>query len=370
MSGAGCAVRLTCDNRTLYSAAVSDRREAGRPEKRIWDAPVPYLRLSRRAASYVTDKLVAAGVKFSRVYREKLPWPFFRPLPASPRENKNLDLLLPSVASGSVAPGAFSIAPLGKEDKLMLHHRRFPNVVFGASLRPESAALAIMVLLLFLLFVFLFMTLTAPPVQAQTFKVIYNFTGGQDGAVPYTGLTMDQAGNFYGTTLGGGSAGNGTVFRLSRKGSGWVLTPLYSFQGGTDGAIAYARVVFGPDGSLYGTTAGGGYYVGSCADFGCGTVYNLKPAATVPPAALSPWEETVLYRFSDGSDGASPGTGNLVFDQAGNLYGTTTKGGSQGVNCASYCGTIYELTLSKGSWTESVLYAFTNSADGERLGAA
>ena len=250
----------------------------------------------------------------------------------------------------------------------MLHHRRFPNVVFGASLRPESAALAIMVLLLFLLFVFLFMTLTAQPVQAQTYKVIYNFTGGQDGAVPYTGLTMDRAGNFYGTTLNGGSTGNGTVFRLSRKGSGWVLTPLYSFQGGTDGAYPYARVVFGPDGSLYGTTGGGGYYVGDCASSGCGTVYKLSVPPTVSPAALSPWRETVLSRFSDGSDGGGPGTGSLAFDQAGNIYGTTTQGGSyEGMNCASAgCGTIFELTPSNGGWTKSVLYSFTDGSDGMR----
>ena len=161
--------------------------------------------------------------------------------------------------------------------------------------------------------VFTVMIIATQAAQAQTYKVLYNFTGGLDGAGPYTGLTMDQAGNFYGTTLGGGSAGNGTVFRLSRKGSSWVLTPLYSFQGGTDGAAAYARVVFGPDGSLYGTTLGGGYYCGNCANGGCGIVFNLKPPATVPPAALSPWKETVLYRFSGGSDGGAPGTGNLAF---------------------------------------------------------
>jgi hypothetical protein len=99
-------------------------------------------------------------------------------------------------------------------------------------------------------------------VQAQTFKVIHDFTGGQDGANPYGGLTTDQAGNLYGTTWAGGYTGGncvvrgtcGTVFKLSKKGSGWVFTPLYNFQGVPDGANPGARVIFGPDGSLYGTT--------------------------------------------------------------------------------------------------------------------
>ena len=87
-----------------------------------------------------------------------------------------------------------------------MHHKgRFPNVMFGANLRPDSAALAI--LLLLLIFVLLFMTLTAQPVQAQTYKVIHNFTGGQDGATPFVGLTMDAVGNIYRTAYAGGSAG-------------------------------------------------------------------------------------------------------------------------------------------------------------------
>ena len=79
---------------------------------------------------------------------------------------------------------------------------RFRNVLFDSSLHPGSAAVAILVMLLFLLFLLLFMTFTARSVQGQTFKVIYNFTGGADGEHPYAGLTMDAAGNFYGTTCG------------------------------------------------------------------------------------------------------------------------------------------------------------------------
>ncbi len=136
--------------------------------------------------------------------------------------------------------------------------QHFPNVIFGASLRPEGAALAIMLLLLFLIFVLLFMILTVQPAQAQTFTVIHAFTGGLDGGYPVAGLTMDRAGNLYGTTCGRlcglEDVNPGTVFKLSKKGPSWVFTPLYAFRGGSDGANPYARVVFGPDGSLYGTT--------------------------------------------------------------------------------------------------------------------
>jgi uncharacterized repeat protein (TIGR03803 family) len=89
--------------------------------------------------------------------------------------------------------------------------------------------------------------------QAQTFKVIHTFTGGADGAWPLAGLTMDQAGNFYGTTAVGGR-GSGTVYSLSKKGHNWVFNPLYAFNGGTDGFDPWSGVTMGPDGSLYGTT--------------------------------------------------------------------------------------------------------------------
>ena len=205
--------------------------------------------------------------------------------------------------------------------------RRFHSPIFGASLRPHSATVAILLMLLFFLLVLLLVLLTPQPAQAQTFKVIYNFTGGQDGGAPGAGLTMDRAGNLYGTATGGGSSGNGTVFKLSHKGSGkgsgWVLAPLYSFQGGNDGATPIARVIFGPDGSLYGTTTYGG--IQGCR-FGydtCGTVFKLQPPPVACKTALCPWTETVLYRFTGGSDGGHPQNGDLLFDQSGTLYGTT-----------------------------------------------
>jgi uncharacterized repeat protein (TIGR03803 family) len=238
-----------------------------------------------------------------------------------------------------------------------MHHKgRFPNVFFGANLRPDSAALAILILLLFLIFVLLFMTLTAQPAQAQTFRVLHNFTGGQDGAFPEAGLTMDKAGNSYGTTVygGGGCSGSlpgcGTVFKLSRQGPDWVLATIYSFQGGSDGYYPYAQVVIGPDGSLYGTTYLGGR---GCDGYGCGTVFKLRPG----PNATGSWTETVLYRFTGSPDGFGPNAA-VVFDQAGNLYGTTFVGGSHG------SGAVFQLTPSGGSWTENVLYSFTSGNDG------
>src|SRR5271168_1762200 len=97
----------------------------------------------------------------------------------------------------------------------------------------------------------------ALPAQAQTFSVLHNFSGGGDGANPYAGLTADRAGNFYGTAAAGGNLGYGDVFKLTHSGSGWTLNPIYGFQGG-DGAGPLARVIFGPDGALYGTTSTGG----------------------------------------------------------------------------------------------------------------
>jgi uncharacterized repeat protein (TIGR03803 family) len=202
--------------------------------------------------------------------------------------------------------------------------------------------------------------------QAQTFTVLHNFTNGADGGEPQAGLSMDRVGNLYGTASTGGNTsgvcsylpnpiGCGTVFKLSRKGSGWVFTPIYTFSG-PDGAHPKARVIIGPDGTLYGTTYGGG---GSgCNGYGCGTVFNLRPPATACKSALCPWTETVLYSFQGFTDGVQPTFGDLVFDGAGNLYGTTPHGG-QGDH-----GTVYKLTPSNGGWSETVLYRFQGGHDG------
>lgn len=202
---------------------------------------------------------------------------------------------------------------------------------------------------------------TALSAAAQTFGVIHTFSGSADGSTPNSTLVVDQAGNLYGTTSYGGaqfgSAGSGIVFKLAHKNSAWVLSPLYTFQGGSDGAYPGASVVIGPSGVLYGTTSLGGN-PGCPAGMGCGTVYQLQPQSRACRSVLCPWIKTVLYRFTGGQDGANPAYGQLTFDHAGNIYGTTGGGGDIG------SGVVYELTHSSGGWQESVLHSFDGMGDG------
>ena len=211
---------------------------------------------------------------------------------------------------------------------------------------PRAATAALVIAIVFALTAVLIQS-----VQAQTFKVIYNFTGGKDQANPAAGLIMDKGGALYGTASSDPGPGYGSVCRLQKTGSGWFLVPLYDFAAGNDGGVPLGGVVFGPDGSLYGTTEFGGgsncIISGNGRVPGCGTVFSVKPG----PTALGPWKETVLYRFTGGSDGAIPYAGDLAFDEAGNIYGTTWIGGSEG-NClyGYHCGTVYKLTRSGGTW--------------------
>lgn len=203
------------------------------------------------------------------------------------------------------------------------------------------------------------LVLASPLAQAQTFQVLHSFTGGGDGSTPPAGLTMDQAGNFYGTASAG-AQGGGTVFRLSKRGSGWIFTPLYAFPSTeTNGWQPLEGVVIAANGTLYGTTFFGG-------GPGNGTVFNLAPGTSIPKSVFAGWAGTVLYNFLAGNDGAYPGGGgggNLVLDRSGDIFGTTYYGG--GVGCDGMgCGTVFELTPSEGGWQEKILYAFTGGSDG------
>jgi len=197
--------------------------------------------------------------------------------------------------------------------------------------------------------------------QGQTYTILHTFTNGPDGGAPMTGVTVDRGGNLYGTTT---TPNSGSVFKLSTHN---VLTTLYAFAGGNDGDMPDANVVFGPNGILYGTTEFGGEVGGlpcqaiSNEFHGCGMAFTLRPPAEICRTASCPWQETIINRFFPVLDyGAAPGDGSLVFDQQGNIYGATIQGGRSGFGY----GTVYELTYSNGGWTETVLYNFTDGQDG------
>jgi uncharacterized repeat protein (TIGR03803 family) len=194
--------------------------------------------------------------------------------------------------------------------------------------------------------------LAAQSAQAQTLNILHNFTDGGDGANPEGRLTIDRGGHLYGTTYSGGiqyDGGFGVVFRMSPVGSGWTFAPIFTFNFSSEGIDPAAGVLFGPNGLLYGTTSNGG------------TVFTLQPSPTVPPTVLSPWVINWLYNFPLNADAP---TGDVVFDAAGNIYGATWTGGSNGCFDNRGCGTVYELTPSAGGWLETTLYIFQGGADG------
>jgi len=185
-----------------------------------------------------------------------------------------------------------------------------------------------------------------------TETVLHLFTGS-DGSFPNGALVADRAGNLYGTTVYGGpngcsGLGCGVAFELERGSGGeWTYKILHLFfQKVGDGLQPYAGMIFDSKGNLYGTTSGGGNT--SACEGGCGVVFELSPDGK------GNWTETVLHSFV-GSDGDGP-KAPLTLDAAGSLYGTTQFGGAQGT------GAVFGLTRGRGGkWTEQVLYSFGNS---------
>lgn len=305
--------------------------------------------------------------------------------------------------------------------------------------------------------------------------VLYSFLGVPDVYQPDYELVQDKTGNIYGTSTGGGTLNEGVVFELSPpsvSGGSWTETILYSFTGGLDGAVPFGGVVFGPGGGLYGITRyGGPYKTGDCYDNGCGVVFQLLPPAQtggtwtesaiynfglpvlqgdmkltvdnkgtlygpnegayphptifmlLPPSSSdgNSWFYEDIYSFTDGADGqyaasgvifdkagrlygtsaggtatygtvfqlvppatfgtawtfnlvhsfggpSSDGSGpeaRLTIDSQGNLYGTTVFGGFAAKECYYGCGTVFELSPSTGgTWTESLLHKFIGGNDG------
>jgi uncharacterized repeat protein (TIGR03803 family) len=177
---------------------------------------------------------------------------------------------------------------------------------------------------------------------------LYSFGSiANDGATPYCSLAIDSSGNLYGTTYYGGTYGNGTVFELTPSSSGaWTETLLHQFDATKkDGYNPYAGLVLDSKGNLYGTASDGG-------SEGSGTVFELTPKGA------GEWKYATLHNFNY-TAGGSP-LGALIFDAAGNLYGTTEYGGKY------EHGVVFELSLnSKGTWKETVLHTFNpNGSDG------
>jgi uncharacterized repeat protein (TIGR03803 family) len=160
-----------------------------------------------------------------------------------------------------------------------------------------------------------------------TFTTLYSFTGGADGSAPYGALVQGANGNFYGTTIGGGASGAGTIFQITPAGA---LTSLYSFTAGADAGYPSAALIQATDGNLYGTT----HLYGSG---GWGTVFSYSLAGTF----------TTLYSFGDGADGGEP-FGGLFQATDGNFYGTTYRGGTSGD------GTVFILSMGLGQFVKTV----------------
>jgi uncharacterized repeat protein (TIGR03803 family) len=247
----------------------------------------------------------------------------------------------------------------------------------------------------------------SPTPKGWVHTVLYSFTGGADGGEPYKGVTLDHDGNLYGTAVTGGSGscegGCGVVYKLTNTGGTWSQTVIHAFTGDTDGASGSAGKMILRNGRLYGAATTGGRYGSGVVfelipdvfgewDFrtiysfrgqpdgsfpyggllidrsgyiygttyygganGIGAVYKLSP--TSAPRRFGEWKEEVIYSFQLGTDGNSP-ISNLVSDQAGNLYGTTSEGGLGS-------GVIFKLSpVGGGKWTEVVVHSFQGPPDG------
>jgi uncharacterized repeat protein (TIGR03803 family) len=194
------------------------------------------------------------------------------------------------------------------------------------------------------------------PAGAQTFAVLYEFSGGADGATPSRGsLFVDSKGNIFGSTVGGGDTacnpatkGCGVTFKIDSKGKETVL---HTFSGNPDGAEPYVTVILNGANGGYGVAEYGG--TGPCKGLmgpsGCGAIIKIDHTG----------KESVVYSFTASPDGSTPQSG-LVRDALGNVYGATEQGGTFND------GTVFKVDP---SGKETVLYSFTGSPDGQFPGA-
>jgi uncharacterized repeat protein (TIGR03803 family) len=219
-----------------------------------------------------------------------------------------------------------------------------PVSISRAKLCLPGGALLLAVQLFCLLF-------ASSSLHAQTFKVLHAFTGKGDGENPLAGLTIDSAGNLYGTTSEGGAFDVGTVFEIDAQGKESIL---HSFWGG-DGLGPMASVIRTATGVFHGTAMNGGKPEGGSCDHGCGTLFELDAAGKIAAGKIK-----VLYAFTGGTDGGQIEAG-IVQDEKGNLYGTATQGGDMSCDYGWGCGVVFKVD---GDGKETVLHAFTGQPDG------
>lgn len=266
----------------------------------------------------------------------------------------------------------------------------------NALLRPLSAACSLASVVLAL------MIAITPLAHAQTYTVLYAFQGDGvfDGSYPEGSLVFDQLGNLYGTTSSGGTSSlSGVVFKLDPSGNESIV---HNFGAAGDGQDPQGKLVR-VGGNTYGITQGGGKLGGTNCDFNeCGTIWEISGGkekvlytfnsgqysgpvdgltadaagnlyGVSPQSAsgcqgqgvdcgivykVSQGQVSVIYTFGEKPDGSSPRSA-LVIDRAGNIYGTTGQGGTNG------WGTVFELSPNTdGSWSEQVLYSFRGLSDG------
>jgi uncharacterized repeat protein (TIGR03803 family) len=219
----------------------------------------------------------------------------------------------------------------------------------------------------------------SPPAAGQTawtFKTLATFNN-TNGKYPYGSLTVDAVGNLYGTTSLGGANGNGTAFRLSPPAAGqtaWTFKTLASFNILTSGTHPTGLTI-DKAGNLYGTTTDGGTGVGCGAILypapgkACGTVFMLSPPAT----GQTTWTLKVLATLN-GTNGKWPTNGaDVVLDAKGNVYGTAYQGGGT-TTCGLYgCGTVFKLlppAAGQTAWTFNTLAKFNNANGAYPVGLA
>jgi len=183
-----------------------------------------------------------------------------------------------------------------------------------------------------------------------TVKIVHNFGSADstDGWFPSAGLIFDSSGDLYGTTSAGGTYAKGEVFELTPNGYGaWMGTTLHSFgDGAADGSDPFSGLILDASGNLYGTTYQGGLY-------GTGTAFELSPGSA------GTWTETALFSFNNGNNGSVEANSiyaGLISDSAGNLYGTGYNGGARNY------GAVFELSpKASGGWTQKTLHSFDNN---------